>query len=446
MTPAEVIVVCFVYVAVLILGQRAAAFLLPEAQEIGFVLAAVVGSLTAAVLYHSREKRRAPWVIIFGAGAYMAVLALVVGMATQLLWQPFLFPSISLPVAAVMTLLLPFVLFTVGRKFSGESGESGGGAGGAHILVAVTMLVLVCVGAWAFPAPGKSNLRLAPQTFPGLTIELPDWRVEEKKTSLEAGTVKLADPVGGDHFISLRWTDSDPVQPDEYIKPLASAGSMTVKDRSAAIVGGHEGATYYLEGSEGGVRAAATVWNCPKDHRVMWIFTTISGPKASMLASHQKIVESVHCHTGSEKAGAGGQKVFPGFTPPPGFSRQQSSTSLVYTGPRRQTILFDAAVPGRSDLVAADLSPDQAAAMLKGTGSLTTVEGTPQLITVTDLSGHERRVWTATGAGADGGRLQVEVMVWWCDQRDMTFIGAYATQGAHDPREGVNTLLPAVCH
>src|SRR5436309_2630423 len=100
MTPAEVIVLCFVYVATLILGQRAAAFLLPEAQEFGFLLAAVVGSLTAGVLFHARERRKAPWVIVFSAAAAMAVLALVVGEVTQLLWQPFVFPHISLPVAA----------------------------------------------------------------------------------------------------------------------------------------------------------------------------------------------------------------------------------------------------------------------------------------------------------------------------------------------------------
>src|SRR3954462_12385836 len=111
MTPAEVIVLCFVYVATLVLGQRAAAFLLPEGQEIGFLLAAVVGSLTAAILYHHRERKRAPRLIVFAVGASMAVLAIVAGMVTQLIWQAFLFPAISLPIAAVITLLLPFALF-----------------------------------------------------------------------------------------------------------------------------------------------------------------------------------------------------------------------------------------------------------------------------------------------------------------------------------------------
>ena len=77
---------------------------------------------------------------------------------------------------------------------------------------------------------------------------------------------------------------------------------------------------------------------------------------------------------------------------------------------------------------------------------LESIEGTPQLRTVNDLLGHERRVWTANGAAGDGSRVQVEVMVWWCDRRDMTFVGTYAAPGTHDPNEGINALLPAVCH
>ena len=50
-----------------------------EGVSLGFALAAIVGSLTAAVLYHLRQRRAAPKLVIFQAGAAMAVLALVVG-------------------------------------------------------------------------------------------------------------------------------------------------------------------------------------------------------------------------------------------------------------------------------------------------------------------------------------------------------------------------------
>jgi hypothetical protein len=42
--------------------------------------------------------------------------------------------------------------------------------------------------------------------------------------------------------------------------------------------------------------------------------------------------------------------------------------------------------------------------------------------------------------------VQVEVMAWYCDVRNMTFVSAYATRGAHPIQEGIDTLLPAVCH
>jgi hypothetical protein len=315
-------------------------------------------------------------------------------------------------------------------------------------MVAVTALILVCIGAWQFPAPGRSILRLSTQTYPGLSIDLPSWEVIEKKTTMKSGTIKLADPVGGDHFIVVRWSDSEPVQPADFIKPIADSMSLTPKDPTPTRVGDHDGKTFTLYSPDGEVSGAATVWNCTQDHRIMWIITMISGPRGSMLPSHQKIVEGVKCHTDTAKgtAGGGGKNVFPAFTAPPGFVRQPVNSSLLYIGPKRQTIRFDPAVAGRSDIVSADLSPDQAATILKSTGLLTTVEGTPQMIKVTDLEGQERRVWTASGKAPNKEQIQIEVMVWWCDSRDMTFIGAYATQGAHNPRDGVDTLLPAVCH
>jgi hypothetical protein len=63
-----------------------------------------------------------------------------------------------------------------------------------------------------------------------------------------------------------------------------------------------------------------------------------------------------------------------------------------------------------------------------------------------DLLGHERRVWSAVGNTSGGTLVQVEVMVWYCDVRDMTFVGGYATQGAHPVQEGIDVLLPAACH
>ena len=448
MTRPEMIIVSLVYVAVLLLAQRGAAFVFPDFQEIGFLVAVLVGSLVAGFLYYGRERREASKAVVFSAAVPMAVLALVVGQVTQLLWQPFLYPTISLPAAAIITLLLPLVLFRLGRSVVGEQNLGGAEPVGApHVIIGLVLTAAAVAAAGLLPAPGHSAVKLAAQTYPGLTISLPDgWEVEEKSIAFANGTVRFAEPAGGDHFISVRWADSDPVQTDDYIKPVAAALNMEVRDRTPQSVGGHEGVTFYLESIDHNSRAAATVWNCTNDHRVVRVLTNLSAPKASMLATHQKVVESAHCHSGEGIASTQPEKVLPEFTPPPGFARSPTSPSLQYVGPRRQTIVFDPAVNGRSQLVDAVVSPDLVATMLKSTGSLSSIDGAPQLLTATDLLGHERRVWSAAGTGSDGNRVQVEVMVWWCDRRDMTFIGAYATQGTHPQSEGVNALLPSLCH
>src|SRR4029453_15348946 len=104
--------------------------------------------------------------------------------------------------------------------------------------------------------------------------------------------------------------------------------------------------------------------------------------------------------------------ISPHSPPPPGYPRSLTTpNSMVFLGPHRETIVFDPAVPGRSPLIDAVVSPDMVASMLKSIGSLTEIEGTPQLQSVSDLLGHERRVWTAHGKGSFGVRVQVEVMV-----------------------------------
>src|SRR5262245_35771788 len=110
MTGAEITIVSLIYVATLLLTQRGAAFVVPE---VGFLAAAFVGSVLAAFLYYGRERRTAPKMVMFTVGAAMAVLSLVIGTLTQLLWQPFMHPPISLAVAACVTLLAPFMFFGV---------------------------------------------------------------------------------------------------------------------------------------------------------------------------------------------------------------------------------------------------------------------------------------------------------------------------------------------
>lgn len=443
MTPAEMFIISIVYVASLLLSQRVAAVVVPDFQEIAFLVAGAGAMLTAGWMYYRRERRVAPAVVPFSVGAVCALLALVVGMAIQLVWQPIAYPMIALPLVGVVTLLLPFALFPLARGLKPDTRAQPSALAAIHIWMAVAIAFVMTLAAIAVPAPARSNVKLAHRTFPGIEIELPDWSTEEENASFESGSIRLTDPGQEGKFLSFRWTDSDPVQTGEYVS-LITGTDLKVKSRDQDFIAGHEGAEFYLESSDGSERAYATIWNCPQDHRVLWVLSNLSGPKGNMEATHKRVVSSVRCHTGTGAPTT--QKVFPSFVPPPGFTQNPLSKSRMYLGPKHETIVLDAGVPGRSRIVDATLSPEMVETILKSTGALTTVDGPAQMRTVPDLSGHQRRVWSATGTNSNGKAVQVEVMVWYCDTRDLTFIGGYATEGKHDPSEGINALLPAICH
>jgi hypothetical protein len=469
MNGPELTIVALAYAAALLLGQRVAAATVGGAQELGFAVAAVAGSLAAALLYYRRTDRRPPASVVFAAGAVQAVLAVALGMFTQLLWQPLTWPVVELPVIALLTLAFPFAVFPLARAFTGGGGSAalrGGAAGaitGTHVGITAAAAVAVAAGALLVPARGRSTVPLEPRQLPGLTISLPaDWTAaEDNARQFEYGTIKLNQPDHDGRFLSVRWIDSDPVQADDYIK-IVTAGGLVSRERDVAYVGGagdsHEGTTFYLESpTDRATRAAATIWNCPKDHRVLWVFSFLAGRKSDLMATHHRIVQSIRCHTGVGKpapsgatgaaaAAASADKVLPTFTAPVGFTRGKAAGGqLLYIGPNGQQIIFDSAVAGRSALTQAQVPPEVMAEMLKGLG-LEKLDAPPTMRTVKDLLGHDRRVWSAAGTSSRRAPLQVELMVWYCDRRNMTFIGSYATPGKHEPREGVEALLPAVCH
>jgi hypothetical protein len=446
MTPAEITILCLVYVASLVLAQRGSAFVVPDQQEIAFLVAAVICGSIAGYMYYGRERRPAGKGVIFSAAAPLAVLALVVGMMTQLLWQPFVSPAISLTVGALIALIAPFLLFWIGRRIAGEQ-HNHEPVGITNVIMTAVFAIAAVIAAGMLPAPGHSSVRLDEQTFPGVTISLPArWQAEEKSVGFSNGSVRLADPAGGDHFVSVRWVESAQVQPDDDIRGVATVMGMEQKDRALTNVGdGHEGVTFTLESPDHQGQAFATIWYCGPDRRMCRVVTKLLTPHASMLATHQAIVGSVHCHVSEGRASTQPQAVFPSFIPPSGFRPDPAGGSLAFAGSRGQSIVFYPAVPGRHPLIDALVSPDQVATMLRSSGSLSSIDSVSQATRAGDLLGHDRRVWSASGTGPQG-KVQVEVMVWWCDRRDMTFLAAYTSPDKHEPREGVNAMLPAVCH
>src|SRR5215207_8529807 len=115
MTRPELAIVALIYVAALVLGQRAVGVVAPAAQEAGFAIAAIAGAAAAALLYQRRTRERAPARVKFSVGLLMALLAGGVGVITYVLWFATLRPRVALPVAAAGTLLAPFVVFPLMR-------------------------------------------------------------------------------------------------------------------------------------------------------------------------------------------------------------------------------------------------------------------------------------------------------------------------------------------
>lgn len=445
MASAETTVAALLYVAALLLGQRLVGLAAPEAQELGFAIAALVGITAAAIMYYRRHHARAPIQVMLSVGGVLAIAAVVVGLFTQQLWQWMGNPAVALPIAAVGTGLLPLAVFPAVRAAMRDRATLGRTAASGTMVAIAAVGVIVCAAvALALPVAARSSVALVEQQLPGLAISLPaNWPIAQRDPLFEYGALKTTEPNSPDHYIKVQWFTSDPVQLDEYAARIAATGQMTVKNREPAFPSSHQAATFTLAAPDDAAHALVTIWNCSQDHRTVWIFTYLSGSLRSVRATHDKIIQSVRCHTGGAKATT--RPVFPSFVPPPGFSRDPESPAMLFTGAKGQTIVFDAAVMGRQGLAEANVAPSVVEPLLKELANLQTIE-TPTLRSVRDLQGHERRVWSATGTTSFGVPLQVEMMVWYCDVKNMTFIGGYATKGKHDVQEAIDALLPAVCH
>jgi hypothetical protein len=83
---------------------------------LALVLAAIVGSQTAALLYHRREPDPAPFGVKAEAGALMAVLAAAASLVAQARWAWMTYPEIVITIGATGSFIFPFVLFGSMRK------------------------------------------------------------------------------------------------------------------------------------------------------------------------------------------------------------------------------------------------------------------------------------------------------------------------------------------
>jgi hypothetical protein len=438
MTRSELTITALIYVIALIIGQRLIAMALPEAQEAAFLIAPALASAAAAFMFYRRSETRARRER-FVVGAMLAVLAIAVGLFSHVLWQTMAWPLVTLPVAAAIAFAMPFLIFPLIVSMVAPHADASP-IGAKHLAIGYVALIIALAAALIMPAGVRFQFPIRTQNLPGVTISLPDWAVEEKVELFEAGGIKLKDPRRDGRYIAVYWTDSDRVQPDDYVKAVTDLPPV---HRDPTFVDGHEGVTYTLRGSDE-IQAVVTIWNCPAEHRVLRVFSFLDDTPRAQRGIHDRVVASVKCHTGEK--GSPPPLIYPNFAPPSDFVREPHPNILRYTGPDAQTIVFAPAAATRSPLLNEDLSHDQLASLLRNADLLMTLDEPPQVRFVNDMVGHERRVWSAIGAGRGGGNVQVDLMVWYCDVRNMTFLGAYASRGRHDVQKGIDILLPAICH
>src|SRR5688572_7989970 len=84
--------------------------------SMALVLGAVVASQAGSLLYHRRERNRAPFAVKAAAGAVTAAAAAAMGLVIHRFWTPMTYPEVVIPIAAIGSFVFPFVLFETMRK------------------------------------------------------------------------------------------------------------------------------------------------------------------------------------------------------------------------------------------------------------------------------------------------------------------------------------------
>ena len=416
---------------------------------IALVIGAATGSMTAAWLYHRRDANAAPMGFLMLVGAMMAILCVGVGAAAQWLWRVMPLPEVTLLIATVGTFLFPLLLTGTMRKAMSKRPPTDAPIKPAKIGAITAGAVVAAIGAvaWATIASDPAS-RMRAVTLPGLVVSLPDWTIAAQSSQYERGEFKLHSPEGFGRSITLRWESAVPEgMYDELLTRMWSDMGMNPDGREAVTVAGHRGSRMFV--SNPGKRVFVTTWRCPEDSR-SWILTTfLEEPKALLLATHEAIVASIHCHTEGKRAAP--DPLYASFTPPPGWTRAPKEIADVgFLGPNEELVVVSMGGVGKHEMIAEKVPDDAMALILKSLLSLQSLD-TPRLQrrTVTDRHGHVRTVWSCAGrteGGAESIALQAKLMAWHCPIRNATFMLTYMTPESHETSTVIDILLGAGCH
>ena len=103
-----------------------------------------------------------------------------------------------------------------------------------HVTLAAVALVAAMAVALLAPT-SHIGVNFVTHELPGIEVSSPNWPVEERSALFEYGAIKLKDPRGEGNYLSVHWSDSDRIQPDDYIKVITD---LAVLNRTAPLSAG----------------------------------------------------------------------------------------------------------------------------------------------------------------------------------------------------------------
>ena len=353
---------------------------------------------------------------------YIGVICMAVGFTAIVCRYVFLPLSLPGPWSSVVT----GVCF--GLIFGGLSALKQGRQSGARLsvragLAAIAVAAALVVGGfWLFAPPGtRADAPLQVQKLPGMSIPLPaGWTVEESTQAWEVGLHKVLDPEGGDRFLTVHWTRSEPLTSDELLKSLTGLGeqlnqSGKLLGKTGITVSDHSAET--LEVSLGGKHALITHWHCPTDTRNLQVISFLNLTPEDHKELHRRILTDVECHTEPVRF----EPIFPKVEVEETFTQIDGPDARGYEGPEGQILLTLMGMRGQN------LATRDDNALRAVVSSAFSVLEFEQLVLGEELIRSTDRV-TSTGQATDpedGVRLGVAITLFYCPALHTSFIAMF---------------------
>ncbi|MEZ4267586.1 MAG: hypothetical protein R3F39_14505 [Myxococcota bacterium] len=297
---------------------------------------------------------------------------------------------------------------------------------GWKLFAAALAAAAVVAGLFMAFAPSRTPTRvpLRAWTVPGIRVGLPDWAVEQQRDDSLPGLLRVADPMGGDRFVELRWAPGDPLSDEDMAAILSDAGGLSTVATEDATVDQRPARITYLESDEGGKRVAITSFHCPATKISGALITFVSMSREDLLALHQRVLQSVDC--APLAATETPRTSFPTFTPPPGYTPTEHPIVRAWLGEDDGVFDLPPGIPGERRHHELEEMPATREQILRAELGLRDIVFDRTPIKRARPDGEERVIYQA--GGRDGAGLAVRAMLtWWhCETDGNTYIALHA--------------------